>query len=156
MKEPKKTNDLPVYTISIAAKLMGVSVHTLRMYERECLIIPYRTETNRRLYSDSDVDRIKNIRDNINKSKLSINSIRMMSSLIPCWLQKKCSEKDKRNCKAFSELNKPYCAYKHKNNICGHLECRECDVYKFNTDIEKVFESIVSSFVDGKELQKYY
>jgi MerR family transcriptional regulator/heat shock protein HspR len=29
----------PIFTISAAAKLLGISVHTLRMYEREGLFI---------------------------------------------------------------------------------------------------------------------
>ena len=42
----------PKYTISSAATLLGISVHTLRMYEREGLIIPFKKESGQRLYSD--------------------------------------------------------------------------------------------------------
>jgi hypothetical protein len=36
-------NDQPVYTIGIVAKLLGISIPTLRMYEREGLIIPHKS-----------------------------------------------------------------------------------------------------------------
>ena len=35
----------PVYTIGVAAAKLGVSVHTLRLYETEGLIITYKTST---------------------------------------------------------------------------------------------------------------
>jgi hypothetical protein len=37
----------PIYTTGVAAKKLGVSPHTLRLYEAEGLIIPYRTDTGR-------------------------------------------------------------------------------------------------------------
>ena len=36
------SNTEPVFPISTAAKLLKISVHTLRMYEREGLIIPFK------------------------------------------------------------------------------------------------------------------
>ncbi|MGB9664543.1 MAG: MerR family transcriptional regulator [Ignavibacteria bacterium] len=57
----------PKYKISEAAKILGISVHTLRMYEREGLIIPYKKSTKQRVYSDEDIDRLKCIRNAINE-----------------------------------------------------------------------------------------
>ena len=45
----------PVYTISIAARLLRVSPHLLRQFEMEGLIMPARTDSNIRLYSDNDL-----------------------------------------------------------------------------------------------------
>ena len=45
----------PVYTIGHAAQKLGVAVPTLRMYEQAGLILPFRTETKRRLYSRHDL-----------------------------------------------------------------------------------------------------
>jgi len=52
----------PVYVISIAAGLAGCHPRTLRIYEEEGLLDPVRTETNIRLYSDDDLDRVRVIR----------------------------------------------------------------------------------------------
>ena len=84
-------NDQSIYPIRTAAKLLNISVHTLRMYEKENLIIPYKKSTNHRLYSQFDIDRIKCIRQAINESKISINGIKSIYSLMPCWEVKKCS-----------------------------------------------------------------
>ncbi|TME61396.1 MAG: MerR family transcriptional regulator [Chloroflexi bacterium] len=52
----------PVYVISIAANLVGCHPRTLRIYEEEGLLDPVRTDTNIRLYSDEDLERVRAIR----------------------------------------------------------------------------------------------
>lgn len=52
----------PVYVISIAASIAGCHPRTLRIYEEEGLLDPVRTETNIRLYSDDDLQRVRVIR----------------------------------------------------------------------------------------------
>lgn len=48
----------PIFTIGIAAKRLELSVPTLRMYERAGLLIPFRTETGRRIHSQEDIERV--------------------------------------------------------------------------------------------------
>lgn len=48
--------------ISIAAGLAGCHPRTLRIYEEEGLLEPVRTDTNIRLYSDNDLQRVRVIR----------------------------------------------------------------------------------------------
>ena len=45
----------PRYVISIAAKLVGVQVHTLRYYEKVGIIEPSRSRGKNRLYSERDI-----------------------------------------------------------------------------------------------------
>jgi MerR family transcriptional regulator/heat shock protein HspR len=52
----------PVYVISIAAGIAGCHPRTLRIYEEEGLLEPVRTDTNIRLYSDDDLQRVRVIR----------------------------------------------------------------------------------------------
>jgi MerR family transcriptional regulator, heat shock protein HspR len=47
--------DKPLYTIGIAADILQTHTRTLMMYEHLGLVIPNRTATNRRLYSQRDV-----------------------------------------------------------------------------------------------------
>lgn len=51
----------PCYVISVAAKLVGVHPQTLRYYESLGLIKPCRSPGNRRLYSPSDIERLRQI-----------------------------------------------------------------------------------------------
>ena len=52
-------DDEPCYVISIAARLVGLHQQTLRYYERAGLIEPKRTVGNIRMYSNSDIQRIR-------------------------------------------------------------------------------------------------
>ncbi len=124
------SKDEPIFSISSAARILHISVHTLRMYEREGLIIPFKKESKHRLYSKTDIERIECIRHAINEAKISINGIRAMYSLIPCWDLIKCSEEDRKSCKAFSKHRQPCWSYAHDNNTCQDRNCRDCDVYK--------------------------
>ncbi len=137
--------DEPVFPISAAAQLLKISVHTLRMYEREGLIIPFKKESSHRLYSQTDLKRIECIRRAINEMKISINGIKTMYSLIPCWDIMKCSEEDRTNCKSYNEHSKPCWSYAHENNVCEEKKCRDCDVYnKFSQcgEIKELIKSI--------------
>jgi MerR family transcriptional regulator/heat shock protein HspR len=47
------------YTISAVADEYGIHPQTLRLYEREGLLKPSRSEGNTRLYTDSDLERLE-------------------------------------------------------------------------------------------------
>ncbi|MDL2344294.1 helix-turn-helix transcriptional regulator [Deinococcus sp. MIMF12] len=54
--------DRPVYVISIAAELVDMHPQTLRLYERKQLIRPGRSSGKTRLYSERDIDHLREIR----------------------------------------------------------------------------------------------
>ncbi len=54
--------DRPVYVISIAAELVDMHPQTLRLYERKGLIRPGRSSGKTRLYSEGDVEHLREIR----------------------------------------------------------------------------------------------
>ena len=56
-----ETNE-PRYVISIAARLLGCEVHTLRYYERLGAVKPYRSVGNIRYYSEADIERLRHIK----------------------------------------------------------------------------------------------
>src|SRR5215211_3040558 len=51
--------EYPRYMISVAAELVGMHPQTLRIYEQKGLIRPKRTPGGTRLYSESDVERLR-------------------------------------------------------------------------------------------------
>jgi MerR family transcriptional regulator, heat shock protein HspR len=136
--------ELPLYPISSAAKILGISVHTLRMYEKEGLILPFKKESSHRLYSESDIQRLLCIRNAINISKISIAGIKAIYSLIPCWEITNCSKEDRKDCEAFNSHSKPCWTFKHFENICYNKECRNCQVYKNYTECGAVKELLTS------------
>ena len=54
-------DDRPRYMISIAAELVGMHPQTLRIYETKGLVRPRRTAGNTRLYSERDLERLREI-----------------------------------------------------------------------------------------------
>lgn len=54
--------DRPVYVISIAAELVDMHPQTLRLYERKQLIRPGRSSGKTRLYSERDIEHLREIR----------------------------------------------------------------------------------------------
>lgn len=50
----------PLFMISVVSRMLGVHPQTLRLYEREGLVTPYRTKRSR-LYSQEDVEKIEMI-----------------------------------------------------------------------------------------------
>lgn len=58
---PRQVNE-PKYVISIAARILGCEIHTLRYYEKLGFIQPYRSGGNIRYYSESDIERLRHIK----------------------------------------------------------------------------------------------
>ena len=56
-----RTEHQPVYMIGVAAQLCGVHPQTLRQYERLGLVIPARVGAKNRLYSETDIRRVRRI-----------------------------------------------------------------------------------------------
>jgi MerR family transcriptional regulator/heat shock protein HspR len=60
--ESRAEGETPVYLIGIVSRLLGLHPQTLRLYERDGLISPRRSDGNTRLYSEKDVERLRLIR----------------------------------------------------------------------------------------------
>lgn len=54
--------DKPLYVISVAAELVDMHPQTLRLYERKGLIEPSRSAGKTRLYSQRNIDQLREIR----------------------------------------------------------------------------------------------
>src|SRR5271154_3059976 len=56
---PTKRKSKGAYMISAVAEMYEIHPQTLRLYEREGLLKPSRTEGNTRLYTDKDLERLE-------------------------------------------------------------------------------------------------
>ena len=55
-------NNEPRFVISIAARMVGVQVHTLRYYERIGVVEPSRSRGNIRLYSERNIALLRKVK----------------------------------------------------------------------------------------------
>ena len=123
----------PVYTIGVAAGKLNVSVHSLRQYEREGLILPFKTPSGRRLYSELELKKVRCIKRMIQEDGLNFEGIRRLMALVPCWELRNCSLKQQEACRAYHRAERPCWDTEEK---CSHplASCRDCPVYQETAD----------------------
>jgi len=68
--------DKPIYTLSIAAEILEVHPRTLMMYEALGLVVPHRTATKRRRYSQRDLLTLQAIQRLTRGHGLNLNGAR--------------------------------------------------------------------------------
>ena len=117
------------YTIGEAADILEVSIPTIRMYEREGLIIPHRKDSRHRRFSAADIERIRCMRRMINVEKVSIAGIRRLLAMIPCWKIKGCPESAQSSCSAYMQVDAACWNASNKAWHCKSEDCRQCPVY---------------------------
>lgn len=99
------------FSISAVAKMFSVHQQTIRLYEKEGLLTPKRSEGNTRLFSEADVDRLEEIIYLTHKMGVNIAGVEMILKL-----QKKIR-------KLQDDMNKLF------NQTRGQLEAEE-ETYK--------------------------
>jgi MerR family transcriptional regulator/heat shock protein HspR len=67
----------PVFIISVAARLLEMHPQTLRKYEREGLIAPSRTRGKFRLYSDEDLERLRQVKYLVGERGLNLAGVQL-------------------------------------------------------------------------------
>ncbi|MGT2742847.1 MerR family transcriptional regulator [Streptococcus plurextorum] len=63
MKEKELRRNLSIFPIGAVMKLTDLTARQIRYYEDQGLILPDRSEGNRRMYSLNDMDRLLEIKD---------------------------------------------------------------------------------------------
>ncbi|MFC1670678.1 MerR family transcriptional regulator [Spirochaetota bacterium] len=136
-----------VYTIGVASEKIGISDHSLRLYESEGLIIPHKTKTGRRLYSDLDLEKVLCIKQMIKEEGLNFEGIRRLLSLVPCWKIRNCNSDNGAKCKSYMNRTKP--CWDTEEKCLNPLEsCRDCTVYKSLVNCDDV-----ESYIKEKQVK---
>lgn len=120
----------PVYTLGIAAELSGIPAHSIRQYIDRGLLLPFKQNSKRHLFSANDISRLKQIHALIHDSGLNFAGIRALMAMVPCWAIRPCSESDRNQCNAYTSFSYPCWEASEKGRICRNQDCRECDVYQ--------------------------
>lgn len=120
----------PIYTLSTTSVLSGIPVYSIRQYIDRGLIVPFRKESNRNLFSQVDVLRLRYIHKLLVEDGLNIAGIRSILALIPCWAIRECSVGEREKCEAFQSATFPCWEASEKGTRCKNADCRACDVYR--------------------------
>jgi len=130
MSQNMISNTTPLFTLGTASVLSGIPVYSIRQYVDRGLIIPFRKESNRNLFSNVDIMRLQYIHKLLDDNGLNIAGIKSTLALIPCWAIRNCSPADRNNCKAFISSTYPCWEASEKGTPCKNTNCRECEVYR--------------------------
>jgi MerR family transcriptional regulator/heat shock protein HspR len=89
------------YSISAVAKMFSVHQQTVRLYEKEGLLTPKRSEGNTRLFSEEDIDRLEEIIYLTHKLGINLAGVEMIFKL-----KKQLAKMQKDMNSIFEETNK--------------------------------------------------
>ena len=137
----------PVYTLSVTAGLSKIPVHSIRQYIDKGLIIPFKKDSSRNLFSQVDILRLRFIHKLLNENGLNIAGIRILLAHIPCWAIRNCSKEERETCEAYKSDTNPCWEASEKGILCKNTNCRECDVYcivENYPDIKSFFRTLMS------------
>lgn len=118
-------DDLAVYSIGVASKILDVHPRTLRIYEAEGLIAPQRSG-GKRMFSKNDLVRIECLRKLIHEENLSIPGIKKLLEYTPCWKLKDCSPEKRKQCMELSGKKKK--CWEFSQHTC-EKSCQNCEIY---------------------------
>ncbi|MCR4402703.1 MAG: MerR family transcriptional regulator [Firmicutes bacterium] len=74
------SRDAPIYTIGAVRRLTGLTDRQIRYYDETGLVVPARTPGNQRLYSEADVDALREVKRLLGQGR-RIEEVRSMLSL---------------------------------------------------------------------------
>ena len=135
-----------VYTLGIASKLSDIPAHSIRQYIDRGLLIPFKLDSRRHLFSPKDINRLNNIHLLIHDRGLNFAGIKALMAMVPCWAIRPCSESDRQSCNAYSENTFPCWEASEKGRVCKNENCRECDVYNILSE-EVNLKSVIKALV---------
>ncbi len=80
-KKIKQPEEEPRYVISVAARMLGTQTHILRYYERIGIIEPSRSTGNIRLYSESDIVKLRRIKTLVEELGVNLAGVEVIMRL---------------------------------------------------------------------------
>ena len=80
MEQPP--DEEPRYVISVAARILGTQTYTLRYYERIGIIEPSRSAGNIRLYSESDITKLRRVKALIEELGVNLAGVEVIMHMV--------------------------------------------------------------------------
>lgn len=72
----------PILSISVAAKLLNLHPRTVMLYERTGLIAPFRTSTQRRMFSVKDLDELQFVKFLTREKGVNLQGVKFIQEAI--------------------------------------------------------------------------
>ncbi len=127
-----------VYTMGIASQKSGVPISVLREYESSGLLIPHLTDTNRRIFSNVDIENARHLRSLQKDHRLSLAALKFLAACLPCWMFKHCPPEDRERCEKLGSAGEPCWCKVSLQNRAACEQCRCCETYRALKDLENL------------------
>jgi MerR family transcriptional regulator/heat shock protein HspR len=124
--------------IGDVAKKLGVAVSTVRKYEAAGVVLPVRTICKHRLFSEDDLFWLGCVRDMITHKGMTLEAIKRMVAIVPCWEMRKCPMEERVKCPAYTDDATPCWLLNGTKFDCFTADCRTCVVYRSVTHCENM------------------
>ena len=98
---------IKTYTISAVAELFEIHPQTLRLYEREGLLKPSRSDGNTRLYEDADIERLEVILSLTRDLGVNLAGVEIILNMREKWIRCRASLNAFLNISAHTPTNFP-------------------------------------------------
>jgi len=116
--------------IGEVARKLGVAVSTVRKYEAAGVVLPVRTVGKHRLFSEDDLFWLSCLRDMITTKGMTLESIKRMIAMMPCWEMLKCPVDQRTKCPAYTNDSEPCWLLDGTKDFCSVDNCRTCVFYR--------------------------
>jgi MerR family transcriptional regulator/heat shock protein HspR len=126
--------------IGAVARHFGVSVDLLRLYEREGLLIPLKSEKGTRYFTEPDFPWIATVLRLVRTERLNFAGIRHLLALIPCWELRKCDAEKRHNCSIAGTTTPCWV----NQNCCEPQDCYVCEIYRSACQCENLKSFVVN------------
>lgn len=128
--------------IGAVAQRFQVSVDLLRLYEREGLLIPLKSEGGTRYYTEHDYLWIGTLLRLVREARLNLAGIRHLLALVPCSEMKHCGC-PRASCPIIRDARTP--CWANRKTACGIVpDCYYCEVYRSAPSCDTVAALLVA------------
>jgi DNA-binding transcriptional MerR regulator len=128
MSENYADRRLQKIKIGTVAKHFDISVDLLRLYEREGLLLPIKSNKGTRYFTARDFDWISTLLRLVRESGLNFAGIRYLLALLPCWNLNSCDDSKLGSCP--SKLNAAAPCWAAETCCQKEQDCYNCAVYR--------------------------
>ncbi len=126
------TNSIPQngtkIKIGAVAKHFKISVDLLRLYEREGILIPLKSEKGTRYFTEADYLWIGTVLRLVREARLNFAGIRHLLALLPCYEIRNCGHEQREKCPITKDPTTP--CWNNKACCTDARECYTCPVYR--------------------------
>ncbi len=132
--------------IGDVARRLGVAVSTIRKYEASGIVLPIRTVGKHRMFSEDDAYWLAAVRDMITHKGMTLEAIKRMIAIVPCWAMQGCSPEERVKCPAYTDDSAPCWTLECVKRGRTTADCRTCYFYKSVTHCKSI-KALVSEYL---------